>query len=507
MNREQAVSAVREMLAGPRAFEADRLDGLSLALRPWTDTYALSQLEIKGIRGGSADGSPWSAVAGLARKSQTNLLPLVLDIFSQSLKVDNYLSGDSSGGDTPKVWEWWQRNKMDSRQTGINRTALHYGVSYATVLPAMNPQADSSAAYIRGVSPRQMTALYGDRMEWDPRVEAPVDDDWPIMALEMNGAMVRFYDETSVHFIGVKNVPQSALGWKEFAYHQANNFDYIEGRAHGVGVCPIVRFEDRNLLEGEQELRGVVEPLLSVQKRIDETTFEMMVAQYYSAFVQRYVMGWLPKDQGEALKQAVSDVWYFKDKDVKVGQFDAADLKGYLESSSAAKRDLASLGQIPAQNLGMDGISNISEATLAGLEASKDRKEGEIKTSLGESYEQVLRTCAYITGDEAEAADFASEVKWQDMTARTFAQVVDGLGKLAQMLNIPEEALLEDVPGWTRSRVDRAMVLIEKRRRQESVNAALGGMRGAANQARQDPRVNDLASRGNNTEPAPDTAV
>ena len=497
MNREQAISAVQEMLRGPRVFESERLDALAAAVRPWTDAYALSQLEIKGVRGGSADNSPWAAIAGLARKSQTNFLPLVLDIFSQSLKVDNYLSGDS----TPSVWEWWQRNKMDARQTGIHRTALHYGVSYATVLPAMNPRVTEPAAYIRGVSPRMMTALYGERLEWDPRVDAPVDDDWPIMALEMNGSMIRFYDEERVHFIGAKNVPQSALGWRQYSYWTAANFDYIESRAHGVGVCPIVRFEDRNLLDGEQELRGVVEPLLTVQKRIDETTFEMMVAQYYSAFVQRYVMGWMPENQAQALKQAVSDTWFFKDKEVKVGQFDAADLKGYLESGASAKRDLASLGQVPAQNLGIDGISNISEATLAGLEASKDRKESEIKTSLGESHEQVLRTAAYITGNTEEAADFASEVKWQDMTARTFAQVVDGLGKLKEMLNIPEEVLWEDVPGWTRSKVDRAMQAAERMRRRDSVNAALQGIRGAANQAMADQRVNELASqRGDNTQ-------
>lgn len=491
MNRNQAVSAVQEMLAGPRAFEAERLDALSLAVRPWTDAYALGQLEIKGVTNGSSDGSPWAAVTGLARKSQTNFLPLVLDVFSQSLKVDNYLSGD----ETPAVWEWWQRNKMDARQTGINRAALHYGVSYATVLPAMNPDVTEPAAYIRGVSPRQMTALYGERMEWDPRVDAPVDDDWPIMALEMNGAMIRFYDETAVHFIGVKNMPQSALGWREYTYRQAANFEYIESRAHGVGVCPVVRFEDRNLLDGEQELRGVIEPLLSVQKRIDETTFEMLVAQYYSAFVQRYVMGWMPQDQSQALKQAVSDTWFFKDPEVKVGQFDAADLKGYLESGASAKRDLAALGQIPAQNLGIDGISNISEATLAGLEASKDRKESEIKTSLGESYEQVFRTCAFITGDEAEASDFGSEVKWQDMTARTFAQVVDGLGKLAQMLEVPKEALWEDIPGWTRSKVDRANEMLEKQRRQNTVDAALQGVRSAAAQARTDPQVEALAAQ------------
>lgn len=496
MNRTQAISTVQAMLAGPRAFEAERLNALAAAVCPWDDAYALSQLEIKGVTGGSADGSPYAAITGLARKSQTNFLPLVLDVFSQSLKVDNYLSGDV----TPQVWEWWQRNKMDARQTGINRCALHYGVSYATVLPAMNPNITAPAAYIRGVSPRQMTALYGERMEWDPRVDAPVDDDWPMMALEMNGPMIRFYDETDVHFIGVRNMPQSALGWREYTYRQTSNFEYIESRAHGVGVCPVVRFQDRNLLDGEQELRGVIEPLLSVQKRIDETTFEMLVAQYYSAFVQRYVMGWMPKDQAQALKQAVSDTWFFENADVRVGQFDAADLKGYLESGASAKRDLAALGQIPAQNLGIDGISNISEATLAGLEASKDRKESEIKTSLGESYEQTLRTAAHITGSDLEASDFTSEVKWQDMTARTFAQVVDGLGKLATMLNIPPEALWEDIPGWTRSKVDRAQGMLEIQRRQATVNAALQGIRGAAAQARTDTQVSDLASqRGNVT--------
>lgn len=446
MNRVQAVSAVREMLAGPRAFEAERLDGLAEAVRPWTASNVLAKLEMKGAP---------SQVAGLARKSQTNFLPLVLDIFSQGLKVDNYLAGDGSG-DTPEVWEWWQRNKLDARQTGINRTALHYGVAYATVLPGMNPRSPAGGAFVRGVSPRQMTAMYGERLEWDPRVGGSVDDDWPIMALEMNGPMIRLYDETSVHFIGVRTLPTSPLGWRDLSYQQASNFEYIEARAHGVGVCPVVRFEDRNLLAGEQELRGVIEPLLTVQQRIDETTFEMLVAQYYTAFVQRYVMGWMPKDEAQALKQAAADTWFFKDPEVKVGQFQAADLKGYLESRAGAARDLAAIGQVPAQNLGIDGISNISEATLAGLEAGKDRKEAEIKTSLGESYEQLLRTCAYITGNTRDAADFASEVKWQDMTARTFAQVVDGLGKLGTMLGVPDEILWEDIPGWTRTKVERA---------------------------------------------------
>ena len=49
---------------------------------------------------------------------------------------------------------------------------------------------------------------------------------------------------------------------------------------------------------------------------------------------------------------------------------------------------------------------NISEATLAGLEAGKDRKTAEIQTALGESFEQLLRTCAHITGDKASSMDY-----------------------------------------------------------------------------------------------------
>ena len=446
MNRAQAIDAVRNMLQGPRAFEAVRLEKIRSAMQPWTAYNVMSQVHVKGVTSDSSH-----PLAGLAMRSQTNFLPLVLDVFGQAMKVDNYFSGGSN--ETAAPWQWWQQNKLDARQAGIHRSALQYGVSYASVMPSLVAGA-SDAAFIRGVSPRQMTALYGEPMEWDPRQDTPVDDDWPIMALEVKGPMIRLYDEKSVHFIGTKSQPQSAMGWKDPTYLNVNNFEYIEGRAHGVGVCPIVRFQDRMLLDDEEQF-GIIEPLITIQSRIDETVFEMLVAQYYTAFIQRYVIGWMPEDESQALRQAASDTQFYKDPDVKVGQFEAGDLKAYLESKASAVRDLSAIGQVPAQNLGIDGISNISESALAALETGKERKSAEIETSLGESWEQVLRTAAHITGDAVSAADFKSEVKWQDATARTFAQEVDGLGKLATMLDVPVESLWEDIPGWTKTKVDR----------------------------------------------------
>ena len=308
-----------------------------------------------------------------------------------------------------------------------------------------------------------MTAVYGERMLWDPSSGGPVDDDWPIMALEVKGPIIRLYDEKMVHFVGVKAQPQSSFGWADPVFVRSDNFEYIEGRSHDVGVCPVVRYRDRVLLDGEEQ-HGIIEPLLTIQARINETTWGMLVAQYYAAFKQRYIIGWVPNSEAEGLKMKVNDTWTFKDPKthVQVGQFDETDLTRYIDSKKSALMDLSAIGQLPPHSVGMDGISNISEATLAALETAKERKSDEIRTSLGESHEQSLRLAAFINGDTAGAEDFASEAKWKDLTAREFAAAVDALGKLGTMLNLPDEILWEDIPGWTKSKVDRAREMRER---------------------------------------------
>jgi Phage portal protein, SPP1 Gp6-like len=445
MNRQQAIDSARYIMAGPRAYEAERLDRIAEALLPWTEEQAQRLLAGTGHSEEPSIGMKW--------RSQTNFLPLVLDVFSQSMKVDNYLS--STTKETAGPWVWWQRNKMVARQTGLIRGALEFGVSYTTVLPSINPLGGEPGAYIRCLSPRQMTCLYGEPIEWQPGV-TPIDDDWPIVALEMKDKAIRLYDEELVHFIGVHQVPESALGWSDPLYGGYGNFEYLEARRHDVGVCPVVRYRDRWLLNGEEQY-GIIEPLINIQARVDETTYEMSATQYFTAFAQRWVAGWRPQDERQALTMAQGDVWYFSSKDVKVGQFDAGDVKGYIDSKQSAIRDIASISQTPAQNLGVDALVNISEATLAGLEAGKDRKSAEIQTALGESFEQLLRTCAHITGDKAASMDYGAEVKWLDATARSFAQQVDGLVKLTTGLGLPDELAWEMVPGATKEWVDRAI--------------------------------------------------
>lgn len=456
MNKEKATEAVRDLMS-QHGFRAQRLDRINEAMQPWTAARAKSKLAV------SANSALQHPLDKLTVRSQTNFLPLILDQFSQSMKVSDYYGAGAVESADP--WKHWQRNSLDARQTGIHRAALQYGEAYAVVLPGMAPSGAEAVdgVQIRGVSPRRMAAWYGESMEWANNPEGPVDEDWPLMAVEINDRSMRLYDDEFVYFFGVKSKPRSVFDWTNFPYNSPANFEFIEARRHGVGVCPVVRFRDRQLLAGEESL-GIIEPLMMLQDRIDETTFEMSVAQYWGAFKQRYVMGWMPENEHEAFSQTVADTMFFKDPDTKAGQFAETALEPYISSKNSAVRDMAAIAQVPAQNLGADGVSNVSAEGLAALESARDRKATEIEVSLGESWEQVMRTAAFIEGDMDSAEDFTSEVKWADVTARSFAQVVDGLGKLAQMLDVPTEALLEDIPGWDRGRAERVKAIRERER-------------------------------------------
>lgn len=443
---DAAVTTARNIWAGPRIQEAVRLNFIANAVSP-PRAYSLNS------------NLPWSAygsgrptvempedapqvMRNLAYKSRTNYLPLILDAFSQLTKADGYIE---SNGKPSDAWKYWQVNGLDARQTGIHRSAMQFGASYASILPG------DTAPVIKGYSPRRMTAVYTD----------PDIDDWPMLAMDVNGPLVTLFDEEMRYRIGIENYPISGLGVQAAFVPQQPDWKFIDAAPHGSDFCPVARFRDRMLLDGE-EVFGIIEPLIDVQKRIDETTFGLMVAQYYQAFKQRYVIGWIPKSEQELLEATAAGVWAFKDADVKVGTLEQGDPSPYLSAEDAAKADMAALAQLPASALGSStaAMRNVSPEAVASNDAGQDRKGGEIRTSLGETWELVLRAAAGIAGDDAAAADTSSQLRWKDMTTTSPGAIVDALGKLQSMLGVPAEMLWERIPGWTDQDQQRAEDLV-----------------------------------------------
>lgn len=465
LSKAAALEAVNTVLTSQRPAEMSRLNRIWEALQPRVEPGTFRPtVEIP------ADAPP--LMQELARKAEANYLPLLVKTFSQVMKVDGYTTAESTDGTDP--WLWWQRNRMDSRQTGITRSALSYGAAYATALPGSYGRGEQGPA-ISLYSPRQMTALYQD----------PEADEWPMLAVAVDergdgSGIISLFDEDLIYRFGVESNRSSDWLPTLSIPYGAGSLTFLDTLEHKTGVPPVVRYRDRNLLAGEEQY-GIVEPLMTIQERINETTFQMSVAQYFQAFKQRYIIGWVPKTEQEELKAGAARMWYLDEdpKNVRIDELAAGDVKGYIESRASAIRDFAAIGQIPAQSLGIDGISNISDATLAGLEAAKNREGGEIMTSLGESHEQLLRLCALIDGNQAAADDYESEVRWRNYEARSFAQTVDGLVKLAQGLGIPGEQLLEDVPGITGQRIERVQEAMRTAQARQTAEAVLTAGRGS----------------------------
>jgi hypothetical protein len=443
---KDAIDAARNIWSGPRMAESRRLNYIASAVSP-ARSYSESMQQPWGVMPSAPTVEmPRDApqvMKNLAWKSRTNFLPLILDAFAQQIKADGYIEAN---GTPSKAWRYWQHNGLDARQTGIHRSALQFGAAYATILPG------DIAPAIEGFSPRRMTAIYAD----------PHIDDWPMLALDVNGPMLRLFDEEGIYRIGLENYPISGLGAYQVPQPPAADWHFIDFSPHTMGFTPVARFRDRMLLDGE-EVFGIIEPLIDIQKRVDETTFGMMVAQYYQAFKQRYITGWIAKSEEEYLKTSTANVWMFEDDTVKVGSLEAGDMAPYITSKDSALTDMAAIAQLPASALGAQSGTprNVGAEAVASIDAGKDRKAGEIRTSLGETWELVLRTAAALDGDQQAAEDTSSQLRWRDMTTTSPGAIVDALGKMNAMLGVPAEMLWERIPGWTDQDQVRAIEIIK----------------------------------------------
>jgi hypothetical protein len=387
----------------------------------------------------------------LARIARVNICKLVVDSLAQSLFVDGFRLNAEDDGTSSEIWKTWQANKLDARQTPIHRAAHAYGTAYTIVLPG------DPYPVIRGVSPRKLTAMYTED-----------DPDWPAYALERcdpSGTCWKLYDDTYVYTVA------KPVGVKS----NSDALSFIRSDAHDAGVVPVVRYLDEDDLDDDDDveldqtifwpgmrvpLRGQIAPLMSLQDQVDTTTCDLLIAQHWGAFRQRYVIGWTAPSEAALVKASMARMMTFADAPaesgseeggIKVGEFDQTNLDGYIESREASLRHVASLSQTPAHEL-IGQLVNLSAEALVAAEQGRDRKVSERKTGFGESHEQTLWLAGKYQGIKVP---LDAETIWRDTSAYSFSSIVDGLGKLATMLGVPPEMLWERIPGVTQQDRER----------------------------------------------------
>ncbi len=424
LSADKAVEQVRE-LYGLHSTEREELDGLR---RYWKGRQKLPAVIPVGTPG---------EVRVMARSSRVNVMPIVINSLTQATYVDGYRGkGDDENS---AVWSAWQANRMDARQAEIHRAAYAYGVSYAVVMPG-DPE-----PIIRGVSPRTGTAIYGE------------DPDWPMWALERaDNNLWKLYDDVAVYY-----VHYDPTGGTEKAF--------IESREHDIGVVPWIRYLDEHDLDDEDEVepegydrcyptRGQIAPLIPLQDQIDLTTFSLQIAQHYTGFRQRWIIGWTAESEAETLKVGAGRIIALANEEsgtenqIKVGEFNQTELRGFIESREASLKHVATLSQTPVREVIGDLANPPSAEAMAAIDSARDRKVGERHTSLGESHEQMFALVAQLKGIELPND---GEVKWRDTSGRAFTTAIEGLAMISEKLQVPPQELWERVPETTKQEIER----------------------------------------------------
>lgn len=352
----------------------------------------------------------------LAKISETPFLSLVVTTVAQQLVAEAFRSARSV--DTERISEPWLRNRMHSRQRAVYRAALSYGYSYVTAMPG------DTGAVLRGRSPRDLYAVYGD----------VVEDEYPMYYLLAKGSHKYVVDEEAVYILGDDN----------------GRIDYIEERRHNAGVAPAVRYSNQIDLEGRTP--GEVEPYVQVAERINKTTYDRMLVQHFNSWKVRTATGLdMPNDPEERERVKLllrqGDILTGEDG-VTFGTLDETSPDGLIKATDEDVKILAVVTQTPVHALTGD-LVNLSADAIAESRAMADLKVNERKVGFGDSNEQVLRLSAHIEGRREDAADFSIRTDWADLQSRSMNQAADALGKMATMLKIPVELLWDRIPTVT----------------------------------------------------------
>lgn len=388
-----------------------------------------------------------------------------------SLGQTSHLTGiRRPGQDTLPVWDTFQANRWDSRQTPIHRCAIGHGVAYGVVLPGANPLTGIQVPKMIGKSPERMAAFYD--LE---------DDEFPEFAIEAepqqsripgtgntiaDGWKVKIWDVGRIHNLKCKGDGTGEDDW-----------EYVGYELHGMPVVPVARLINRVDLEGRTQ--GEIEPVLPILRRIDQDLFDRLIKQRFGAWQVRYIAGMAkPTSQNaaaaEKLRLSVEDILVSTNADTKFGVLPADGLEGQMGATDADLRLLSAITQMPPHHL-LGLSSNLQAEALAAAEAGLQRKSNDFRTNAGEFHEQMARLAAMYQGDLVTAAATDLQVRWRDTESRSFAQTAQALGILATQLKVPLEMLWEEIPNWTDTDVKRATDLVENGSIQALLEEFMGG--------------------------------
>ena len=381
-----------------------------------------------------------AAYAEMLKMSVSNWTKLVVDVVSERLEVQSVISAKNPARD-PDAWKWWQDNNLDLHSNNVVVGALKHGISYCAVGKPLEGQ---ESPRIIGQPATQVHVRY------DP------DTGKALAAIKVwqgrdGKTYVTLYDDEAAYRFRSPGKTMTSETWNpvvEPVDTQAlePNTDAEDGQwmiANELQQVPFVAFRCQpDLLGG---FMSELAPVLSIQDRINKTTFHRLLAQEFTAFPQRWVTGIdIPTDPVtgapiEPFQAAVDRLWVATDEATRFGQFPAGSSADYIASITSDVQALATQSRTPPHYL-TGGMGQFpSGESVRATEYGLHQKVRDRKVSFGEAWGDTLRLAAKAVGSPL-AEDNTMTVRWEDVEARTEGEIVDALLKMST-LGVPLKAL------------------------------------------------------------------
>ena len=394
---------------------------------------------------------------------------LYVDSIAERQEVEGFRVGDSPEGDED-LWNWWQTNNLDIDATLGHTDALIYGRSYITISmpdPKIDVNVDPEVPLIRVEPPAGLFA------EMDPRTR------------EVTQAIRVTYDSSGAEVISATlYLPEDTIQWIK----ENGAWKVLQRIRHGLMVVPVVPIVNRTSLADLYGVSEITPELRSITDAAARTLMTMAATAEIMAIPQRLLFGVKAEDigvdplTGEKLFDAyVARILAFEDPDAKAQQFNAAELRNFVEALDSLDRKAAAYTGLPPQYLSFNSQNPASAEAIKSSESRLVKKTERKNKLFGGAWEQAMRIAYRMAkGGDIPPEMFRMETVWRDPSTPTYTAKADAATKLYAngMGVIPKE----------RARIDMGYTIAEREEmaawdEQESpMNMLLGGAQKPAGQ-------------------------
>lgn len=342
--------------------------------------------------------------------------------------------------------EGWAANNLDSESPLLHKETMIVGRGFVTV--GTNPD-DAEHPLVTVEPSKQMVAVVEARRR------------------RMLG-LLRSYKEWDGSRRRTLYLPDTTI-WLEGG---PSGWEIVDRDDHNLGRVPAVMFLNRRRPGdwwGVSEMADVI-PLTDAAAR---SLTNLQLAQETHSVPTRYIFGVDPKKMVDPTTGDPLPVWeaYYTalmahaNKDIKAGQFSAADLKNFTETINHYGQLVASVTGLPTRYFVNSTVNPAAEGAIRADESRLVKNVERKASDWGDAWGWVMGLYErFRTGDWLESDRIRTE--WHDAGTPTFAQKVDGIQKLTGGAPILSREGGWDELGWSEPRKEKERQYLARERRE-----------------------------------------